>query len=320
MTQEETQSTTPQVQYVGDGVQTSFSFSFQMFNEGSLKVYLGSVLQQTGYTVQTDDEITGGAVVFSTAPASGVIITLTRELDLTRTTDFASGGVLRAADLNYEFDYQMGCLQQLSAGLSRSLLLPVFENKAGIDFSLPAPDAKPALVWNADGTALCCSNVDVGNLDTALQNMSETVSTLAAQAASSASASAQSAQSAASWAETAQNTLSGKANVDLSNVPSSKAILTSSWVASDYTGWYRTYSDGWIEQGGLLSSETSLSTAFNFYYPYSSRPYVFGIVGNTDLLTSDWFPQTVNFGSTLTQFNFRQENVGGFCYWYACGY
>ncbi len=179
MTQEGTQVTTPQIQYVGDGVQTNFSFSFQIFDESNLKVYLGSDLQQTGYTVQKEEESLGGTVIFNEAPTSGELITLTRELDLERTTDFASGGVLRAADLNYEFDYQMGCLQQLSSGLSRSLLLPVFENKEGIDFSLPAPEANKALVWNAQGNSLMNSQVEIGNLDASLSQAVSTVSDLA---------------------------------------------------------------------------------------------------------------------------------------------
>ena len=45
--------------------------------------------------------------------------------------------------------------------------------------------------------------------------------------------------------------LNGKADVDLSNVPTSKGILTESYVNG--TSWYRVYSDGWCEQGGILS-------------------------------------------------------------------
>ena len=44
--------------------------------------------------------------------------------------------------------------------------------------------------------------------------------------------------------------LNGKADVDLTNVHNSKAILSDSSV--DGTSWYRVYSDGWCEQGGKL--------------------------------------------------------------------
>ena len=46
--------------------------------------------------------------------------------------------------------------------------------------------------------------------------------------------------------------LNGKADTDLSNVPSSKGILTESYVNG--TSWYRIYSDGWCEQGGYINS------------------------------------------------------------------
>ena len=51
--------------------------------------------------------------------------------------------------------------------------------------------------------------------------------------------------------------LNGKADTDLSNVPTSKAILTSSYVNG--TSWYRIYSDGWCEQGGLVTVSNGTS-------------------------------------------------------------
>ena len=49
--------------------------------------------------------------------------------------------------------------------------------------------------------------------------------------------------------------LNGKANVDLSNVSTSKAILEESYVNG--TSWYRVYSDGWCEQGGYVATDSS---------------------------------------------------------------
>lgn len=46
--------------------------------------------------------------------------------------------------------------------------------------------------------------------------------------------------------------LNGKADTDLSNVPNAKGILIESFV--DGTSWYRIYSDGWCEQGGLTTA------------------------------------------------------------------
>ena len=52
--------------------------------------------------------------------------------------------------------------------------------------------------------------------------------------------------------------LNGKADVDLSNVPASKGILTESYING--TSWYRVYSDGWCEQGGQTSNNASNSS------------------------------------------------------------
>jgi hypothetical protein len=52
--------------------------------------------------------------------------------------------------------------------------------------------------------------------------------------------------------------LNGKADTDLSNVPTSKAILEESYVNG--TSWYRVYSDGWCEQGNFSGNFTSNSS------------------------------------------------------------
>lgn len=51
--------------------------------------------------------------------------------------------------------------------------------------------------------------------------------------------------------------LNSKADTNLSNVPASKGILTQSYVNG--TSWYRIYSDGWCEQGGLIAITSGTS-------------------------------------------------------------
>lgn len=53
--------------------------------------------------------------------------------------------------------------------------------------------------------------------------------------------------------------LNGKADTDLSNVPTSKGILTESYING--SSWYRVYSDGWCEQGGRFNANNTATTA-----------------------------------------------------------
>ena len=64
--------------------------------------------------------------------------------------------------------------------------------------------------------------------------------------------------------------LNGKADTDLSNVPTSKGILSESYVNG--TSWYRVYSDGWCEQGGHIQKSSS-SVQVTFLKPFINTKY-----------------------------------------------
>lgn len=104
---------TPRVQYVGDGVQKSFTYPFPIFETGDLQVHLGAALQSTGYNVSGAGATAGGAVTFTTAPAAGTAVTLRRRIAVERTSDFLESGPLPAASLNTEFDRLTAALQQV---------------------------------------------------------------------------------------------------------------------------------------------------------------------------------------------------------------
>ena len=264
MTQEGTQVTTPQIQYVGDGVQTNFSFSFQIFDESNLKVYLGSDLQQTGYTVQKEEESLGGTVIFNEAPTSGELITLTRELDLERTTDFASGGVLRAADLNYEFDYQMACQQQIADSLNRSMVLPPYAVDTDVDLTLPTPSAGKAIVWNADGTNLENSAVKINELESTLKGYKESAELSATIAAEKADIATDKAETAIEKATEATAAVANKANTAMDNLTTSGKKVLVALGMPDYSsgisvpatqgGTYTAPSDGLFIIGGDVAN------------------------------------------------------------------
>ena len=65
--------------------------------------------------------------------------------------------------------------------------------------------------------------------------------------------------------------LNGKADTDLSNVPTSKGILSESYVNG--TSWYRVYSDGWCEQGGKPIGTNSSMVNVQLLKPYKDTNY-----------------------------------------------
>jgi len=105
--------------------------------------------------------------------------------------------------------------------------------------------------------------------------------------------------------------LNGKADVDLTNtVPASYfSMLMQSAGIRTVVGeggspaiWYRLYSDGWLEQGGIINGTSNTPVSVTFLKPYSSPSYnitgscigqntsysdvFFGVMPGTNLSTS----------------------------------
>lgn len=173
------------IQYRGNGEVTEFFYNFVIFAAGDMEVYLDDALQVSGYEVVGAGDKEGGKVVFEKAPASGVLVTLSRKLEISRRSDFQEGGVLRSKILNYEFDYIVACLQQISAAIDRTMILPAYAED--VNLKLPSPSCGKAILWNEDASGLCNSDVDINNLDAAL---TEAVATTTANAAATAEQSA----------------------------------------------------------------------------------------------------------------------------------
>ena len=110
---------TPRVQYTANGSTTVFPYSFAIFDETDMVVYVDDTIITTGYTVSGAGQTDGGEVTFDSAPDDGAIITLLRNVPIERMTDFQEGGTFRPKNLNDEFDRQTAFAQQVQEALSR---------------------------------------------------------------------------------------------------------------------------------------------------------------------------------------------------------
>ena len=115
--------------------------------------------------------------------------------------------------------------------------------------------------------------------------------------------------------------LNSKADVDLSNVPSSKGILTESYING--TSWYRIYSDGWCEQGGTIDNVGTSSTPIAgntiiLLKAYTNANYTV-IIGGKD----NRYASSVQPGVRVVDGTSFAILTGGDAvrfYWQACGY
>jgi len=138
----------PRVSYsVAQGVtQTSFTVSFEFFDNDDLNVYVDGVLKTltTDYTVTGGDGSTGTVTISVTGASGGSTVVITRDIDLERTTDFPASGAFNIATLNTELDRIIAIAADLDDRAARALQLTDFDVAAGL--TLPVVDDRKGRV------------------------------------------------------------------------------------------------------------------------------------------------------------------------------
>jgi len=143
----------PRVQYAADGSQTAFPYPFAIFTTEDLHVYLDDSRATSGFSVSGVASSEGGTVTFAAPPGGGVRVTLLRQIDIQRVTDFQAGGPLRAATLNDALDYLTAVDQQLDDAVRRTVRLgPGAAETASL--TLPPPEAGAVLGWDETASGL----------------------------------------------------------------------------------------------------------------------------------------------------------------------
>src|SRR3546814_15089835 len=92
------------IAYAANGVQTAFTYPFEIFDEDEVKVYVGATLQTitTHYTVSGVGNDNGGTVTFVSAPTNGATVTFIRRVTNQRDTDYQPNSKIDADTLNEE--------------------------------------------------------------------------------------------------------------------------------------------------------------------------------------------------------------------------
>ena len=177
--------TTNKAAYIGNGVAISFAIPFPFLAQEHLKVYQ---LLNDIQTERTDWTVSDGNLVFAAAPADNAQIVIMREVPLTQETDYRENEILPAETLERCFDKLTMQIQQLAEKSARAVTVDIFDDTAAAEL---IPSIRKAV--------------------------SDCQTAAAASAAQAETASRQAATASQKAAE-AVNTLSGKADKDLSNL------------------------------------------------------------------------------------------------------
>jgi hypothetical protein len=148
----------PRVSYdVAEGVtQSSFTVSFEFFDNEDLNVYVDGVLKTltTDYTVTGGDGSTGTVTISVTGATGGSTVVITRDIDLERTTDFPASGAFNIATLNTELDRLIAIAADLEDLAGRGVKLADFDTQAALTLPLASERGNKVLAFNADGDTL----------------------------------------------------------------------------------------------------------------------------------------------------------------------
>lgn len=159
-------TTTPRVQYNGNGVTTVFNTSFTFDKSSDIVVILTSVsgidttkIITTHYTVSGGSG-SSGSVTMITAPALGEKLTIYRSTSLTQNTDYQEASTFPAASHELALDRLTYMVQELDYDISRATLNSITSGITGI--TLPSPVALQFLRWNSSATNL--ENTTISNI------------------------------------------------------------------------------------------------------------------------------------------------------------
>ncbi len=160
----EVHSEVDQIAYAGDGVTKAFAFGFGVQATSQVRVVLRTVatgveslqVLNAQYAIADDDgdgdytDGPGGTVTFTTAPAAGVEVHISRRPALTQTMDLDGSSYVRLTALEDAIDQIVYQTQYLQGQLDRVPMVP--ETERGVcDLRLPASPAAGYLYRDAAG-------------------------------------------------------------------------------------------------------------------------------------------------------------------------
>lgn len=119
--------------YTGNGVTTSFPYTFRIFKKSDLVVQvvdlnenITELILDTDYTVTGAGGYSGGNVILMAALTNGYQISISRELPVTQETDLRNQGKFFAEVHEDAFDKLTMLIQQVRSWLSLALRKPSF--------------------------------------------------------------------------------------------------------------------------------------------------------------------------------------------------
>lgn len=163
--------------FQGNGTTKTFSFSFRVWKEDQVLVYVG-IGDETETDVTSSCSITlsenGGTVTFPTAPADGTTIAVVRNMPFIQEDQYITGARFDPHEIEDRLDQDCAERQQLLDGVERAIKVPVTSDKT--------PEQYMGAFWQAVKNVLASiveAGKNIGNSTYVTAKGSDTPRTLA---------------------------------------------------------------------------------------------------------------------------------------------
>ena len=155
-------------EYTATAAQTVFNYTFKIFENTDLNVYITPVGQEandstdltTAYTVDagTIGDEDGGFITMDSGVTAGSLVTIVSDVPESRTTDYQFNGDFIPDTVNADFDRVVQLTKQVEDTAGRTLTFQQSQQNATA-LTLPEPDVGLFMRWKADLSGL--ENVDL---------------------------------------------------------------------------------------------------------------------------------------------------------------
>lgn len=174
----------PRKQYVATSGQTVFNVPFPFFQDSDVKVLFNSNTtpeDPADYTITGEGTNVDGVLTFAVGLTAGTLVTIYRDSEISRTTNFVNSGEWTAQNVNNQFNRLVTFIQEVALkAVDLSARLPITSLLTSLVFpdEGAAANQNKCLVWDPTGTFLVN-----GPSIAALTNAEATVAAATAQAA-----------------------------------------------------------------------------------------------------------------------------------------
>jgi len=172
-------TTVSSVSYTANGTQTTFPYTFKIFEDSDLLVILrnsttgveATQTLTTDYTVTNAGNDAGGNVVFGTAPSSDNTVFIRRVLDATQTTDYVENDPFPAESHEDALDKLTMLVQQNALDENRAIIFPESDVGAGLNNVLPSSVTRANKVLGFDNSgAVDLTDSTITQIDAAVSS------------------------------------------------------------------------------------------------------------------------------------------------------